>query len=336
MLTDTRPLIDSAFCAYRVGADVPRYVPQCTSDKLLERQLWVVMRSRTAEIDRTVTRKIAGVCSKAVDNARKDPSEARQLVSHAEVIEASHPLLYEARLLAGSFIFAAKGYIEYVCSRFDAAESCMQLCLANEAILDNNFGYGCLHLRRIHLAENIAKVYIRAGRLADGVNLAGNLLAYLNGQEETIAIGGPWSLERLVEQENELVLEKCASIAALIAEAIAGVDKEKARFLFDVTNNFGARNLTQCRFVRIGAWFKLTEAYLYNDLRTFLEVTEDFLRQGRLMTSPLWYSALANLLQCVSEGIPDEFSAEIAAKAEYWADVPKVFRPALGRSNLKG
>ena len=167
------------------------------------------------------------------------------------------------------------------------------------------------------------------------IELASQILSYLEGASEVLPIPGPWGCERVARQFPEIVAAMFAQVTSEVALILAGKKRQLAHDLFAVASanmQLQANGSCHCH-PRAHAWFLVKEAFVGNDVATFLERASHFLAEGRADTPLLWYATVIDLVALCDElELPDSklLKWEIARDAVTWEYLPQPFFPLLG------
>jgi hypothetical protein len=240
----------------------------------------------------------------------------------------------EGSLLYKSFQEQAEAYLDYCCDDFDQARHRISEALAIDAVLEEEYGYDML-LHRIHLVHNLVRIDARCMCFARAIELACQILSYLEGALEVLPIPGAWGCDRVARQSLELVTATFAQITREIALILAGKNRQLARDLFAVVSahvQLQANDRCHCH-PRACAWFLVKQAFVNNDVVTFLERASLFLAEGRAEARSLWYATVVDLVALCDElNLPDSelVRQEIARDAVTWKDFPQKFSSLLG------
>jgi hypothetical protein len=325
-----KPLLQTALTSYKTGLSMPPIAPSCNVDSLLQSTLLSVLRTRLTPFDFTVVCRIIPLCGKAVMEAKRGHLlEAEQSMEDVKAFAEGAPLVMEARAVHATFALAAEAYLKYAAGQWETAEQLCFRALAAEVTLEHEYGYSGLHVRRLHLVENIARVVLRAGRAKDAATLHGGILSYINGHCESLDIGGPWFRSALLRQPEELIRTKCDQVAAQVADILAAAQPGDVEVLYDIVTAKGQRNVRHGRYPRIDQWFRMTGAYIHGDMWTFLRDAVTFLGQGRQESPALWYSTVANVVTCARNMDMAPSVEMIALEADRWPDIPLAIKATV-------
>lgn len=261
---------------------------------------------------------------------------AEQLFAEARALFQSNTLSTEGSLIYKSFQETAEAYLDYRRGAFDRARTRILEALAIDMVLEEEYGYELLaYAHRLELAGHLVRIDARWMRFDRAIDLAGQLMGYLVGASEVLPIQGLWGSERVALLPSELVAFWFLQVTDVVALVLAGKNRQVARDLFAVaTRHMHLQTNGNChRHPRVHAWFLLKEAFIGNDVDTFLERASHFLAEGRADIPILWYAAVVDLVALCDELNLLDFELvrrEITRDAVTWEDLPKPFFPLLG------
>jgi hypothetical protein len=220
---------------------------------------------------------------------------AAQLFREARQALLSPILSAEAKLMHQSLLYQSETYLDYRQSQFDRVREKIAAAIAIDIQLEDQYGYGILHLHRIQLLHNLVRLEMRCQDRHRALGLAGELLAYLTGIQETLPIGQAWSHARVQAQPLELVELMLAQIVGEIAFMLA-VDDHNCP---DDLPAAITATIADPRIATIGLtchhWLQLKQAFLHQDYQRFLTQSSRFLA---LKSIPiLWYAVIVDLLR---------------------------------------
>ncbi|MBW4539292.1 MAG: hypothetical protein KME43_09100 [Myxacorys chilensis ATA2-1-KO14] len=229
---------------------------------------------------------------------------AGQLFTEARRVLSSSALSQEGKLLHQSLLYQSETYLDYCQGEFALVRSKTENALSIDIVLEDQYGYDLFHLHRIQLLHNLVRTDARCQNYDHALELASQILSYLEGQREALPIGTAWGFERMARQPIELVRMMIAQITSEIAVILAAQDFDKAYALFQVaTCDPLERASIQCVPIdqHSREWLYLKQSFLSRDRSTFLKQTCSFLEIGRSQLSLLWYAVVVDLLRLCDE-----------------------------------
>ena len=126
--------------------------------------------------------------------ARKgDLNSATELLAGAEASFAPVPSENPGRDIGQSSFYAASAYVRYRQGRFGCAEDDLRHSNAADLRL---FGCGMpfMHVHRIQLVHNLARIDLQRGRRGTAIRLMNRLVRHISGQDVSIVeFAGTWS-----------------------------------------------------------------------------------------------------------------------------------------------
>ncbi len=241
----------------------------------------------------------------------------------------------QGSLLYKSSLERAQAYVDYRRGHFDQARNRTSEALAAYVFLEEEYGYEILFLRRLQLVCNLVRLEARCLCYEHAIELACQVLSYLEGTSEVLPIPGSWGHERVACQSPELVAATFALVTGEVAEILAGKDRQLASNLFAVASDHLHLQANDNRHCHLGAysWLLVKQAFVNNDVPKFLELASHFLAEGRADIPLLWYATVIDLVRLCDElNSPNvEFvKQEVAREAVTWEYCPQKFLPLLG------
>ena len=327
-------LIRTTLEHYRRG-----YAKSITLEKsgdLFRQKLQALIATRLPLIDQLLMRGFENARTRGLMAARRgDLMTAERAFAEVRTPLQLGQLSLEGSLLYKSFLEQAEAYLDYCRGDFDQARNRTSEALAIDTDLEEDYGYEILIIHRIQLVHNLARIDARCMCFERAIELAFQILSYLEGASEFLPIPGLWGCERVARQSPELVTMMFAQVTSEVALILAGKKRQLAHDLFAFASAYmqlQANGHCHCH-PRTHAWFLVKEAFVGNDVATFLERASYFLAEGRADTPLLWYATVIDLVALCDElELPDSklVKWEIARDAVRWEYLPQPFFPLLG------
>ena len=321
---------------YRQGCAKPIQITPDSSDYLLSHKLQTLMKSRLSLTDQLLMRRSANARFQGMIAARRGQLvPAERLFAKARAPLESDTLSPEGSLLQKSFQEPAEAYLDYRSGDFDRARTRLSKALAIDVILEEEYGYEILFIHRIHLVHNLVRIEAGCMCFERAIELACQLLGYLEGASEVLSIPGAWGSERVARLSPELIATMFVQVSDEVALILAGKKLQVARDLFAVAVcHMQLQANGNCHpYARTHAWFLVKQAFVNHDVATFLERASHFLAEGRADTPLLWYATVSDLVALCNEfNLPDSelVRREVAREAVTWEYLPQKFFPLLG------
>lgn len=327
-------LIRTTVESYQHGCAQPIQITPETSGDSFGQRLQALTETRLPPTDKFIMRGNArnqGVIATRQGNLMA----AEQAFAVARAPLKFSKLSPEGSLLYKSFLEQAEAYLDYRRGDFDQARNRTSEAMAIDVVLEEEYGYEILLLHRIHLAHNLVRIDAQCTCLDCAIKLAFQILSYLEGISEVLPIPGPWGRERVARQPPELVAEMFAKITDEIALILAGKKRPLVRDLLVSASAhmlLKANSHRHCH-PRAYTWLLVKQAFVSNDVASFLKRASHFLSEGRSDTPLLWYATVVDLVALCDElDLPDSelVRQEIAKEAANWEYLPQKFFPLLG------
>jgi hypothetical protein len=255
---------------------------------------------------------------------------ADQFFAQAREPLLSGTLSTEGHLICKSFQSAAEAYLDYRRGAFNQARTHMLEALATDITLEEEYGYDLFitHSHRLEFAINLLRIDAGWAYFERAVDLADSLLGYLAGRLETLPLPGLWGHKLVELLPPELSTALVVTIASEVAPILADKNREVAGDLFTIAARHTQLNTNNnCHYHSgVHAWFLVKEAFLSNEIVTFLERVSHFLAAGRADTPVLWYAAVFDLLTVSNEldlRVSKLLSQAIIKDAVTWESIPQ-------------
>lgn len=329
-------LIETALKNCQRGSKKPIQQSPRNLDSSLNQNLFKLIEVRLPVTDIFLMRWCQDALHQALVASRRGQLQmAEQLFAKAYTPLQSDTLSTEGSLICQSFHQVAEAYLNYRQGDFIQARSRLFEGLAIDVLLEEKYGYELLCLHRLQIALHIVRIDVRNHCLEQAIDLASQLLNYLEGALEVLSLPGSWESKFLNLVPPELTAMFFAQISEQVALALAGKNRDIARDLFAVVPNriqLQADGNNHCN-PRSHAWFRIKQAFVNNDVSIFLERASHFLAEGRAHTPLLWYATVVDLVTvCDDLNLRESklVKQEIASDAVTWEYLPKPFLSLLG------
>lgn len=320
-------LIQTALEHYQQGSRKTQQPKLLDPGNKIKRRAELIFQSRLSFTDMLVMNGFTSAINQGLAAAR----HGQFLIAEQFFAQARAPLLAgtlstEGHLICKSFQEAAEAYLDYRRGAFSNARAHMLEALATDIILEEEYEYDLFitHSHRLEFAINLARIDARGLRVERAVDLADSLLGYLEGGLEVLPLPGSWSHELVALLPPELLTAHFVTIASEVAPILA--DKNcQACHLFTIAARH-TQLKTNSNHPRVQAWFLVKEAFLSNEVVTFLERAAHFLGEGRADTPVLWYATVVDLVTLCDEldlRVSKLVSQAICQDAVTWENIPK-------------
>lgn len=319
----------------QVFANTVQITPESSGD-LSGQKLQTPIEMRLPLIDQLLMRRFGNARNRGLLAARRgDSMAAERFFEVARIPLQWYKLSPEGSLLYKSYLEQAETYLDYCRGDFDQARNRTFEALAIDVVLEEEYGCKSRLLHRIQLVHNLARIDARCMCFERAIELACQILSYLEGASEVLPIPGPWGCERVARQSPGEVAAMFAQVTSEVALILAGKKRQIAHDLFTVASThiqLQANGNCHCH-PRAYAWLLVKQAFVSNDVATFLERTFNFLSEGRADTPLLWYATVIDLVAlCEELDLPDAklLRQEVAREAATWEYLPQRFLPLFG------
>lgn len=326
---------------YRLGRVKPiQFVLHKYGDFFTHR-LYLRMESRLPQEEQVIMQQAANTRENALMAVRcGEFVMAEHLFAKARIPLESNLLSPESSLLHRSFLEQAEAYLDYRKGDFEQVHTRTSVALAIDAVLEEKYEYKIMHIHRIQLLHNLVRTEAKQMCYNQAIELAAQLLAYLEGAIKTLPFPGFWGFEYIVSQPKELLAATFAQIASEIAVILAGKSPQLARELLAVVRQHIPPQLQEHYHghPRAYGWFLLKKSFLENDIAKFLEQASHFVAEGCTDTPLLWYAAVVDFVALCND-FDEPFSLlvkqEVTTDAISWKFLPQTFSVLLGIDSNK-
>ncbi|QFS52025.1 hypothetical protein [Nostoc sphaeroides] len=305
-------------------------LPDDSIDECLSR----LIRTRLPSTDRLLMHKFGNARQRGLLAARRgDLMVAEKTFGAARFLLELNKLSTEGSLLYLSFLEQAESYLDYRRGDFEQARNRIYHALAVDVTLEEEHEYDILLLHRIQLVHNLVRIDARCMNLERAIELACQILGYLQGKLEVLPIPGNWGYERVLRQRQEFVGAMFAQVTSEVALILAGKNPQAVRDLLAVASTNLRLQINGNCHLRANAWLLIKQAFASNNIALFLKRVSQFLSEGCADTPLLWYATVIDLIVvCEELDLPDSelFTQEVARDAASWEHLPQKFSSLLG------
>jgi hypothetical protein len=325
-------ILEATLRNYRVGCSKPIQFTLTKYGDLFNEILQSQIQERLSPTDKIFITQSANFRNQAVMAVRRGEfAIAEELFAKLRGIKPN-TLSNEASLLNRSFLEQAEAYLDYRRGDFNRVYTRTDEALAIDTVLEKNYGYEIMHIHRIQLLHNIVRTEARNLRFDRAIELAFQLLGYLEGTFKILPFLGAWGSEYVARQPLEVVAATFSQIISEIAVILAGKDRQIARNLLSA-NYIKLKADSLRSHPQAYAWIRLKQAYVDNNIPLFLGQASDFLAGGRADTPFLWYATIVDIVTLCEDlelKESEQFKQQVAKDAMKWEFVPERFFPLLG------
>lgn len=238
--------------------------------------------------------------------------EAKQAYATINKIIRYSTLNYETSLIIKDEFSASKGYLNYRQGNYESARANIQIALESCMALINQYNYGFLQARSIHLACNIVKVEACSGNKEKAMKIACYLISNIEGNCDN-SLYKDIDLLKPVQHlsfKNESFL--LTQVFEEVAKLFASCERSKSNKLVDLaTNLLGERNLSSNeQFYREHTWLENKKVLAEGKTVELLEKASEFLADGRGSCKLLWHATVLDVLK-ISQNIDSEISKKL-------------------------
>lgn len=329
-------LIQNTLENFQRGYAKPIQITQNVFGNLFYDDWQTFIETRLPLTDQWLLHRLEKTRIRGLNAARQgDLITAEQHFTAARVRLQLDKLSSQGSLLYKSSLERAQAYVDYRRGDFDQARNRTSEALATYVFLEEEYGYEILFLRRLQLVCNLVRLEARCLCYERAIELACQVLSYLEGTSEILPIPGSWGRERVACQSPELVAATFALVTGEVAEILAGKDRQIVSDLFAVAPDRLHLQANGNRHCHPGAysWLLVKQAFVNNDVPNFLELASHFLAEGRADIPLLWYATVIDFVRVCDELNPSNVELvkqEIAREAVSWECFPQKFLPLLG------
>jgi hypothetical protein len=334
-------LLQTTLDSYRQGCAKFSGITPENAQYLAEQELQTLLMSRLSLTDQQIITKFAYARIKGLNAVHQgDLIEAEGAFQQARIPLETGKFSAEGSLLYKSLLEQSQSYLDYRRGDFDQARERVLEAIKNDAVLEEEYGYDILFLHRIHLVHNLVRIDARSMSFKDAIELACNILNYLQGSSNNLPIPVSWGNERVNRQSPEHIATMFAAIISEIAIILAGQKRHMAHELFAIISNsiqLENNHESYC-YPSASSWLLVKQAFINHDFTNFLKLASDFLALGCADTPLLWYATIIDLLSVCDEfTVPESnlIREEIEKQAMTWKNLPQKFSHLLNKARSR-
>lgn len=315
------------FSSYRLGLLKPKGAPPPTTPTfayLTNNALLNVAPLR----DRQLFHRSHAAATRGLGKARTGDLEAA-----GESFDQSRAVLAEsggesaAILIALSFLEAAEAYLDARRGDFESSRQRLEMSLDLDLRLEIDFDLGFLQLHRVQNVHNIARLFWKSARLADGNALIGAVIAFLEGRSSSLPIHWHWSPRRHFHSPPAL---RRAMLTQVLEEATFQLALHGSEDGWHaLIGNAGPVAITQSSEASLhpqaNLWLRAEAARLWGDDEAYLDQLPAFLASGRHEIGNTWYLAVATFAEFCRQHCSKEslyVRSAILRDSVKWPQVP--------------
>ena len=230
----------------------------------------------------------------------------------------------EMRLLSRSWISQASAYLAVRRKDWQAALDQLTSAMDADLALEETFGYDIFHIGRVHTVHLWLRVEAESGRPGRALDLARQIVEYVNGDRASLPIGSGWSAARAAAVPAEFRFAMTARIAGEVGTVLARCEQRDVKQLlqrFPIWQWFAGHG----RLSEVYEWGTAKEAFAAGDTAAFLERAEPMLARGRRETT-LWYATaldLSRVLESLRHDATASFRDEVRDDASQSKALPE-------------
>ena len=322
-------LIEDTLTNYRLGFAKAIQTVLESSEQSCSLRLQEYIKSHLPLNDRLLIKKFNNARDRGFRSTRKeDFRTAQRAFAVARIPLQLAKLSTESSLLYESLLDQKEAYLDYCRGDFDQARKRTYEALANDLILEDQYGCDFLLIHRIQLVHNLARIDARCLDFNQAIKLTSQILSYLAQESETLPIPGLWDSERVKRQLPADVTAMFRQVTGEIALILAGKERQQASKLFSIIAsclNLQIDINRQC-YPLAYKWLLIKQAFVNQDIPKFLTLSSQFLAEGRGNNPLLWYTTVIDLVNiCEEVNFTDLklVKQEIAKDATTWKYFPK-------------
>ena len=329
-------LIQNTLKNYRQGCVKPIEPPVTNFFASFYNDWETFIKSQLSPIDQRLLNNLETIRTKGLNAARQgNLIKAEQHFKAARTRLKLDKLSTLSSLLFKSALERSEAYLDYRLDDFDKARNRTFSILETYVLLEKEYGYEILFLRRLQLLCNLVQLEAGCMRYEYAINLASQLLSYLEGKLEVLPVPGNWGCDRIMRQSPELMAATFALVTCEVAKILVGKKHQLVKELFEIVSfnlQLQANDNCYCH-PRSYSWLLIKQAFVNKDIPKFLELAASFVGEGRADTPLLWYATVIDLVSVCDElELPESqlLKQEILEDSVSWKDCPQKFLSALG------
>jgi hypothetical protein len=233
-------------------------------------------------------------------------------------------LSYASALLFESFLEQARSYLLCKSGEFEQAQISINKSISNDIALEQHSSAMDLTLHRIQLIHNLVRLEAYCGNIDYAVELACQILRYLSGTSESIAVMGDWGYQRVKNQPHDDVSAMFVQVAGELAIILAGKTRQSKKIQLNILSQISVSD-SECCHRTAAKWLLLQQQLADNNTKDFFCQLSDFLWDCKAESALLSSSALIDLVILCEElqlDIIADVKQQISKDADLWQNLP--------------
>lgn len=281
-------------------------------------------------------RKLNAACDAGLAAARKGKLE--ESASHyagAEILLDRLKSLSEKGALIGTSVFeAGVAYLDCRLNRIPSVYVRLDRSMDADLALERE-GLPVALLHRIQQGHNLVRVAFRLGQREAAVELAGALVAFLEGQADTLPYHHDWLPASLLALAPPLVREMIEQIASETCCFIVTSETSDKEWQSLIRGSRLLLDPGKARLPQLQHALRAQKALLSQDYELYLTEFESFFSPGLLETPLLWYAMMAEFVVfCRNISTPNSLKiADVLSRdSTKWKGLPPFFEARFQNS----
>lgn len=302
--------------------------PKCTQQTLMAR-LSLRDRLRLRQIFRCCGRGLGAVREKRYEDAQRIFDEGREFLESSDPT----PVSTEARLIGASFLLSGGAYLDYVTGDLVEARHKVYTALDADVTLEEEHGYDLFQMHRLQALLNLMRIELQEGHCQEAFELSGQVVAYLEGQQDRIGVHRSWRPETFRGLPRSFPRIMLVEMVEEVARAFSDSERTGHWSVFAQAAHLDEYSAApRPLHPRIRDWIVLKDAYLGGRDAEYLERLPEFLARGMEDIRGIWYASLVDLLDFCQRSNDEvaRFTARALLKDSVkWPRVPTALRGRL-------
>ena len=318
--------------AYRAGRSIHYERERITANDPYWGMVEDILATRVPLTERLVFRRCRRSLGEGLNRARRGElaSAAQQFAEVKQLLESPNRH-EEVRFLIRTVFLAATGYLSYRRARYPEARHQIEEALGLDVLLENDYGYLLLHLHRMTLLSNLARITMREYGPEEAVRPQVDLLLYLEGALPNLPYLAP-SKVGIEAMPADIVCLMMYGFAADLAVLWSSLGPGERAHSLPTIRPIALKRGTPRFQARIAGAFRLKGASLADLAADGEGALLSALAAGRAEAPRLWYALVLDLARLLARNpltLAQDLRKEISRDAASWQDLPPVLRPEL-------
>lgn len=289
--------------------------------------------------DRLILRKLSVACDQGLAAARRDQLEDslehyRQAEELLEVLKDSPSFAWQLGL---STYESGIAYLDYRLGHIERSRERLSAAMDADCFLETA-GLPVMQVHRIQQGHNLVRMDFRLNRRDRAVQLAGMLLAYLEGRLRELPYHSNWRPRSLLAVPRGLLQSMLHQIIGETAMLIVAGEFSEAEWRLIIEASLLPPNPEASIFPQVQYALQARRAWLEGDDEGYLTTLQRFFGLGIRHCPHLWYAMSVELIDfCREIDLPlaGQVQGLLRQDSLKWKGLPSLLRERLDRAGIQ-